>query len=355
MKFIHFCNIGIGSSAESGTPWEEARSLELRSGLERVMREAADYGAALVIVSGGLFSHVPVSTELEQANRVFAAYPGIEVVITAGSTDPVTKSAPVLSFAWNRNVHYAVSEHPERIVLQRLRTEVYAASVTEQAPSAAELTELAGIEREDVQPIRIAVLTAGDEELRTAFGGTGISYAAAGSSIPGRRAIAGNIHFPGAFEPDAMGDSGEHGILEGEISEQTGLLEGISFKPMAAASYVPLLIRTNAKTTGRELEDMVRAEITRRGSSNIYRLKLTGQRNPEESFALDKLRKECRISEIIDETEPEYDFRKLFAEHPQDMIGFYIARIVSDKHEMSQVERMAMFYGLDALLKTTED
>ena len=41
-----------------------------------------------------------------------------------------------------------------------------------------------------------------------------------------------------------------------------------------------------------------------------------------------------RIDEIVDETEPEYDFEALFAEHPQDMIGYYIGTIVNSGREI---------------------
>ena len=356
MRFIHFSDIRIGNSAESGTLWEQARSLELQGGLERVMREAADYDAGLVLISGGLFAHVPASSELDKANRVFAGYPGIDVVITAGISDPAGKSAPVRSFAWANNVH-CVTADKAKLVINRLRTEVYAASVTDAGcTEPAELGELISESRDDTQPIRIAVLYSdNDDSVRTALKDAGLSYAAVGSTVQGSRKLSNNIACPGSFEPDAMGDSGIHGLYCGEISDRTGILENLEFKPMASASYVPLLIKTNVKTTAEELEALVKAEITRRGTSNIYRLKLTGQRNPEESFELDKLKSECRISEIIDETEPEYDFRALFAEHSQDMIGFYIAKIVNDKHEMSAVEKQAMYYGLNALLSTTEE
>lgn len=357
MRFIHFCDIRIGNSAESGTPWEEARSLELKSGLDRVMREAAEYGAGLVLISGGLFSHVPISSETDRANRIFAAYPGIEVVIIAGESDPAQKSAPVRSFRWAKNVHYVSESRPERIVLTRLRTEICAASVTERRmPDAAEIAENAAKVFDDTQPIRIAMLRSdSDAAVKAAFAENRLSYVAVGSTDPASRIIGANIRCPGFFEPGAMGDSGQHGIIRGEISEQTGLLEEAEFKPMASVSYVPLLIKANAETTEEELENLVRKEIRKRGSSNIYRLKITGSRNPEEHFELDRLKRECRISEIIDETEPEYDFRALFVEHPQDMIGFYIARIVNDRQEMSDVEKRAMYYGLSALLNTTED
>ena len=47
------------------------------------------------------------------------------------------------------------------------------------------------------------------------------------------------------------------------------------------------------------------------------------------------------------------DFSALFAEHPSDMIGFYIQAL--KKPDMSPVEKKALFYGIHALLLTTDE
>ena len=60
-----------------------------------------------------------------------------------------------------------------------------------------------------------------------------------------------------------------------------------------------------------------------------------------------------RIVELIDESEPQYDFSALFAEHPSDMIGFFIQALQKD--EMSPVEKKALYYGINALLHTTDE
>lgn len=355
MKFIHLSDIRIGNSSESGMPWERDRLEELGGGLRRVMREAVDFRADLVILSGGLFSHVPVTAELEEVSALFSEYPGIEVVLIAGETDPARNSSPVRSFLWPSNVHYFTGSRVERLVIRGIRTEIFAASVGERdCPEPAAFAEAASVRYPDSQPVRIAVLrSADDAATAAAFTGADISYAAVGSPVHGGfRRISQRAACPGFFEPEDMGDSGSHGIITGEIPAATGIPESIAFRPMAAASYVPLLIRTSTETTGEELNTLVRREIEKRGPANIYRLKLTGTRDPETDFRLDSLKAEYRISSIIDETEPEYDFRELFRTHPQDMIGFYISRIAGGRQEMSAVEKKAMYYGLEALLGT---
>lgn len=47
-------------------------------------------------------------------------------------------------------------------------------------------------------------------------------------------------------------------------------------------------------------------------------------RDPDIVFDFEPLMRRRQIIEVIDESEPQYDFSRLFAEHPSDMIGFYI-------------------------------
>ena len=46
-------------------------------------------------------------------------------------------------------------------------------------------------------------------------------------------------------------------------------------------------------------------------------------------------------------------FCRLFAEHPSDMIGFYIQAFQKD--DPSPIEKKALYYGIDALLRTTDE
>ena len=392
MRFIHLSDICIGNCAESGMPWAEDRETELTDSLRNVFARAEDAKAGLVLISGGLFSHIPTEKELTTAADIFRSHPEIETVITAGEKDRITESSPVKSFDWPANVHYLVSEKPERIVLKRLSTEIFAASsvkllkteqgtksikeempimpyrdlpdtidsdeiiITETAKDA-DPAELIGFSEslEDREPIRICMLSSSEESDRLVrlFKGSDFSYIAIGGTGRQRELIKNRMYCPGALEPSDMDDIGEHGAIEGYISEESGLAERISFIPLAGISYITLNIRLTPKTTQRELTESIRKELTRRGEKNIYRLRLTGSRDPEEELGLNEIKAEFRINEIIDESVPEYDLTGLFKEHSQDLIGFYISSIMTDRHEMSAVEKKAMFHGIEALLKSS--
>ncbi|MBQ9421654.1 MAG: metallophosphoesterase [Lachnospiraceae bacterium] len=371
MKFIHLSDIRIGSPTESGRHWSDARLDERFRTLSRVLDYARDNDADLVLIAGGLFSHQPVTAEMDRVNALFKEHSDQQIVIIAGESDRLRASSPVRSYVWAPNVHYILSGTVERVVLPELKTEICAASATDEQnadPASFGLADikafitsrpsedftLEDIRRYTGRPvIRIAMLRGRDSEaFSRAFEKTDFTYVAAGISGSAKEILPGRIYSPGGLEPEAMSDSGSHGIYMGEADEETGALREIHFVPMASASYIPLLIGVTRNSTAEELGRMIAGEIRRRGEKNIYRLKLTGSRDPEQDFDLEELKKTYRIAEIIDETEPEYDFETLFKEHPQDMIGYYIGTIVNSGKEMSPTEKKAMYYGIDALLRT---
>ena len=108
----------------------------------------------------------------------------------------------------------------------------------------------------------------------------------------------------------------------------------------------------NANLANAFIEEQVQ-EIQKRGEQNIYRFRLKGMRDPEIEFDLKPLCSRYRICEILDDSEPQYDFSALFSEHPSDMIGFFIQAL--QKEDMSPVEKKALYYGVNALLHTTDE
>lgn len=382
MRFLHVSDVRLGMTPESEKSWGRQRAEEFKETFQKVVDKAVEAGCDLLLLSGSLFCHQPVSAELAELNRMFAAAPALHVVIVAGTKDPLRKNAPARSFQWAPNVHYVAEEGLKKLSFPAIHTNVYAASCETAAGfCAAELlreyrkTYQAEAEKEAEAAAVKILLAAADEKkllaekeaeaggaLQTAPGGVGgmaadfadFSYAALGGADCRTEIIPKKVCFPGVLEPASMAEAGEHGVYLGEISETSGKLTGLTFEPAAAAAYVPLLANIDEKTGAEELYTLLCGEMEKRGRQNIYRLRLLGKRDPDVEFDFAKLKKEFRIAEIVDETEPQYDFSALFAEHPQDMIGFYISTLKKRENELSELEKKAMYYGIHALLKTAD-
>lgn len=354
MKFIHTGDLHCGMKPDSDKPWSKERAQALYEGLKRVVEKASEEEVQLLLIAGDLFHHQPLMRELKEVCYLFASIPQIQIAIIAGNHDRLRDSSAVLSYPWPKNVFFFRETELTGIYFEKLNTEVYGFSYNSR-----EITEnrLAGVRVPDNSRINILLAHGGDakhlpldlNELENA----GFSYCALGHIHKPQVLMNGKGAFPGSPEPLDMTETGQHGVYLGEINDVTHTLSSLQFLPIASVQYVPLVIQVTPDSTNTELLTRIGEEITRRGVKNIYRLRIRGMRDPEIEFDLDVLKDRFRISELIDESEPDYDFSRLFAQHPSDMLGFYIRELV--KEEMTPQEKKALFYGVNALLRTTDE
>lgn len=361
MKFVHLSDVRLGSIEESGYGWAKSRETEIEENLGKILSEAEEEDTDLVMITGGLFDHTPVDTELMKAGDIFAAHPRIEVVIIAAGPDALSLSSPVMSFIWPKNVHFVLKAGVERISLSRIHTEIYAASQIdgrtadpkEFCEESSKLVENEGIKLAMIRPL--STLDADLDALKEAFGGSEFSYVAVGGPNKYREIEKGLIYASGSLEAESSLDRGKHGLIKGQIPFVSGSLEDIDFRKMSSGSYVTLNIKINAKAQAKEIYDSISFEMEKRGRANIYSLNISGMRNPDEKIDLESLKQNFRIRKVTDATEPQYDYQRLFKEHPQDMIGFFISRVAGKRDQMSETEKRAMFYGIDALISTSKE
>lgn len=188
---------------------------------------------------------------------------------------------------------------------------------------------------------------------RNALAASPFSYIALGHIHKPEILLENRMAYAGSPEPLDMTETGPHGYFIGEIDTTSGHVTSLQFKEVCQAQYIPLVVNVTPQTTNTELSQIIADEIRKRGASNIYRFRIRGMRDPDISFDLDFLSGQWNIIEILDESEPQYDFHTLFAEHPGDMIGFYIQALMKD--DMSPVEKKALYYGIHALLMTKDE
>ncbi len=354
MKFVHMSDIRLGLHSESGRRWGKERIIEVKSTFEKALGSAEAQGASLVLISGGLFGHRPITTELSEANAIFSAHPGLTFVIIGGVADPVRKTSPVRSFRWAENVHFVLSEEPVKIHLPNLHAEVYAVSVGENIFPAAELLAFYENDAEKQEDTALALLCEPDAKKAAVLSGSGFSYVALGGSRAKAVIEKDKVFYAGGLEAENMTDTGDHGYILGEIQDATGALLRTGFVPFASVAYVPLKIKVDPSIDASRLEELTAEEIEKRGTANIYRIHIVGSRKPGSDFFMPKIREKYRVQEVLDESEPVYDFDRLYETHTQDMIGYYISQLTRGGGEMSSLDRKAMFYGIDALIKTAD-
>lgn len=354
MKFIHTGDIHWGMCPDASKPWGKERAQAIKDSLRTITEHAKEMDADCLFVSGDLFHRQPLMKDLKEVNYLFSTIPSVKVIIIAGNHDRIRGNSALLSFTWSPNVTFLMDENLTSVYFEDINTEVHGFSYY-----TAEIKEplLDDIQVPLNSRIQILMAHGGDaSHLPISFNSLELSpfsYIALGHIHKPHLIGEGKMAYCGSPEPLDMTETGPHGFYAGEVHPITRKLINLQFVPIAGVQYIPLAVNVSKDTTNGELADRIANEIESRGEQNIYRFRLKGMREPEIEFDLDQLASRFRIAEIIDDSEPQYDFSALFAEHSSDMIGFYIQAL--QKEDMSPVEKKALYYGVNALLHTTDE
>ena len=335
--------------------WSEDRANDIKETFSNVISKCKDEEANLLLISGDLFNHQPVTGELEYVNNLFKTIPNTQVVIIAGSSDHIKHSSPILNYNFSDNVYYFLDKTDFKFRYLNKTIVIHGFSY---------------YTIEDSTPIINSVNPGDDKDIHIllAYGGDSshspfdinklenenFSYIALGSKHNFETLIEDKAYYAGSPEPLTSNDLGDHGIIIGEINESTRRVQNIRFEKMARASYLPLNIKINGSSTEEDIVEIVVREVLKLGAQNIFKIKISGLRNPDLEISREMFSQKIRISDIVDNSTPKYDFVKLSMEHPQDMIGAYIRKMTTSNIELSDIEKRALYLGTHALIKTSE-
>ena len=354
MKFIHTGDIHWGMCPDANKPWGKERAQAIKDTFRIIIEHTKEMDADCLFISGDLFHRQPLMKDLKEVNYLFSSIPSTKVIIIAGNHDRIRDNSALLSFTWSPNVTFLMDENLTSVYFEDINTEVHGFSYHR--------TEIKEPLLDDIQvPLnsRIQILMAhgGDaSHLPINFNSLELSpfsYIALGHIHKPHIVGEGKMAYCGSPEPLDLTETGAHGYYAGEVHPLTRKLTSLQFIPAASLQYSPLAVNVSKDTTNGELSDRIAREIENRGQQNIYRSRLKGMRDPDIEFDLEQLSSRFRIAEILDDSEPQYDFSALFAEHSSDMIGFFIQAL--QKENMSPVEKKALYYGVNALLRTTDE
>ncbi len=354
MKFIHTGDIHLGLCPDPGMPWSRSRTEAVSRALETVVRTAAEKKADLLLIAGDLFDAQPLRRDLEKAAAVFRSVPDMKIALCAGESDCLRESSAALTFRFPENVRFLSGETPSTVEFPEIGTEVtgfsyHAGTIRENL--------LSGIRAPEDGKIHLLMAHGGDAShvpfLPADLRNSGFTYCALAHDHRPHIVIPGLAAFCGSPEPLSFRETGEHGCYFGEVDDLTRSLRSLEFLPLATSRCISLLVSVTPETTNTGLLLDLSRQINARGTENIYIIKIRGRRDPALRFDLASLKNRFRIAGILDESVPDYDYPRLFAEHSSDIVGFYIREL--DRPDASELERKALSAGIDALLRTEDE
>ena len=354
MRFIHLADVHLGAVPDRGCPWSSRREEEIWETFRRVIAGIRENPVDLLFIAGDLFHRQPLLRELKEVNNLFSTIPDTRVYLMAGNHDYIKADSFYRDFQWEKNVTFFKNEQLTCVKDEKLDVYVYGLSYEHQE---IEASLYDGAQPQEGDGLHILLAHGGDAKhvpmsIKT-ISASGFDYLALGHIHKPEILLENRMAYAGSPEPLDMTETGPHGYFIGEIDTTSGHVTSLQFKEVCQAQYIPLVVNVTPQTTNTELSQIIADEIRKRGANNIYRFRIRGMRDPDISFDLDFLSGQWNIIEILDESEPQYDFHALFAEHPSDMIGFYIQALMKD--DMSPVEKKALYYGIHALLMTKDE
>lgn len=377
MKLVHIADPHLGAAPDTGHPWSKARADALWQTFAKVLARTEEEQADLLLIAGDLFHRQPLLRELKEVNALFSRLTHTKVVMIAGNHDCITDRSNYRQFTWCPQVIFFQDMQLQKIRFPELHTTVYGRSYHSKEDKEPLYTP---IPLEPAEDIHILLAHGGDAAHRpynrNQLAQAGFHYVALGHIHKPDMNFSDGIVNPGSLEPIEPNDYGSHGFVIAEITrEQTK----VRWVPFASAEYIPMEFRVQPATTSMILMETILKAIRQKGENNIYKIRLTGRKDPDIQFGHDfsggvpaaLSAPHLKILDFQDLTEPDYDFARLARDHADDLIGAYIKTLTSDEmmrpytdasqkgaaasqQQEQQIRSKALYYGVKALLDTAQ-
>ncbi len=352
MRFIHTGDIHLGATPESKRDWAINRGDEIWNTFERLIKKIKNEQVDVLIISGDLFHRQPLLRELKEVDYLFSTIPNTRVVLCAGNHDAIKKGSFYKGFNWSENVIFLGEKNIQKVEVEELNTCFYGLSYYQ-----SEITDAMYDHIVVDKPSMINILVAhGGEENHIPINKrkvamSGFDYVALGHVHKPSIDEINRMAYCGSLEPIDTSDVGERGYIYGEITKDRF---EVKLVPFAKRIYVEQDVEITPTATNMDLRHKLCGVVREKGQDNIYKITLTGHRNPDFELNIKDVETVGNIVLINDETVPDYDFEELCVENRDNILGMFIERFIS-KDNMSEMDNKTLYYGTKALLDAMED
>ena len=345
MKFIHIADVHLGAEPSCGK-YTECRKQEIWDTFKGIIEICNREESDALFIAGDLFHRQPLLRELKEVNYIFSTLKKTKVFLIAGNHDYIKKESYYKTFNWNENVYPIFTEQLSYVEVKELSLAVYGLSYFSK-----EITEeLYNVVAPGIAKYEVLLAHGGDAKHipvnYAKLNQSGFDYIAMGHIHKPGAPLKNKAVYSGALEPVDINDVGPHGYVKGTLESDNVHIE---FIPFAKRKYVHLQIDVDSEMTQQGVTDIIRESIEKRGVQNMYKIQLTGKRDPEIEFDTYYMNPFGNIVEIEDMTTVAIDYEKIYYKNKDNVIGKYIESFKGCK--VMSKEYMAMEEGVSALLK----
>ena len=348
MKFIHAADIHLGASPDAGKSYSQKRAREIWNSFEKLLETCETEKIDLLLIAGDLFHRQPLLRELKEVNYLFSKLTATQVVMIIGNHDYLKRDSHYHTFPWVSHVHVLTDSEVSYVELKNIKTAVYGASYHSKEITG-KLYEKEYAKR--LQKYEILMVHGGDDKhtpiKKEELLELGYDYVALGHIHKYTEILPGKIAYCGAMEPTDMNDVGLHGYIRGEMTNK-----GCQTKFIHAASRenIHMDIEVTKQMSAYELRELVKSAMEEKGVHNIFKIRLTGYKDPDIYFDLDSLDVYGNITSIEDHTKPAYNMAKIYQQNKDNILGGLIEELGESKED--SLDYMALCEGICALMET---
>ena len=305
----------------------------------------------LLLIAGDLFHRQPLLRELKEVNYLFSKLTATQVVMIIGNHDYLKKDSHYHTFPWVNHVHVLTDSEVSYVELKNIKTAVYGSSYRSR-----EIYEKPYEKQyaKRLQKYEILMVHGGDEKhtpiRKEELLELGYDYIALGHIHKYQEILPGKIAYSGALEPIDTNDVGPHGYIRGEITNKGCQTR---FVPFACREYVHMDIEMDSRMTGYELKERLMNSMEEKGVHHIFKIRLTGFKDPDMYYDKESLDVHGNITSIEDHTRPAYNMEKIYQQNKDNILGGLIEELGGA--EENSIEYMALCEGVRALMETRKN
>lgn len=305
----------------------------------------------LLLIAGDLFHRQPLLRELKEVNYLFSKLTATQVVIIIGNHDYLKKDSHYYTFPWVNHVHVLTDSDVSYVELKNIKTAVYGVSYHSREiydkPYEKQYAKR-------LQKYEILMVHGGDEKhtpiRKEDLLELGYDYVALGHIHKYMEILPGKIAYSGAIEPTDVNDIGQHGYIRGEMTNKGCQTR---FVPFASRENIHLNLEMTNRMTGYELKERLIHSIEEKGIHNIFKIKLSGFKDPDLYFDTEAMDVYGNIVGIEDHTRPAYNLEKIYQQNQENILGCLIEELGQSPE--NSIEYMALCEGVRALMETRKN
>ncbi len=352
MKFVHIADVHFDRPftvlEEKG--FSEIRRLEQRNAFRKVIEYIKINNIPYLFISGDLYEieYVKQST-IEYINKMFNEIPETKIFIVPGNHDPYIKGSPYANFTFGSNVKIFTSKL-EKVECGNIN--IYGYGFEDFYMKSEEQIDIAvNQDKVNILLTHCALDGAKNDDtkynpiLKSKLQTLGLDYVALGHIH--KPCYMDNIVYPGSLISLGFDELGPHGMIVGDIKEETKALE-IEFISVDEKEFIEIEIDVTDILSKEELIEKINDEKMPEGK--YIKIVLIGNRKIELNLlGILKYLTNPEIIKIKDKTKLEVNLNNLSLQN--NLKGIFVKRLLKkieeEKEDKEKLER-AIEIGLSA-------